>query len=473
VAILAPLCALATAVWAVILVRWGSVLAFAMVVLLAGTIFGPDFYHYNGPFQVSSERILWAALIGFFVIHWRLGKTDLKPLSRGDWVLIGFTIVTVISSKFGPPMTDGSNPFARWLFFIAMPTGLYFAVRSANIQARELRWITNFIILMGLYMAVTAVLEHRGVYGLVFPRYIASPKIWEFYGRGRGPLLNPAGIGVVMTAALGAAMTRWLNTGRFGQLAYGAAILLLLLGCYSTLTRCVWIGAAATVGFITYLHMPKLMRVWAITAGLIAVVGLGGVVASSLLKIKRDKNLSAEESKNSVELRPLLAVLAIDMFQDRPLTGHGFGRYLETHKKYVEDPSWNLPLANALGYHQHNIVLSILVDCGLIGAAMYVAMMINWVRNGFRLYHDKKYPPEIHCLGMTTLAIMIGYFVNGMFQDVLIVSMVNMYVWFFAGLCSGVIIRGGFGAVENAAKEVSQYAVPSGRDRCAGHIQTT
>jgi O-antigen ligase len=444
VAILVPICALATVVWGVVLVRWGSLLAVAIGVLLAGTVFGPEFYHYNGPFQVSSERILWAGLMAMFVIHWRLGKTDPKPFSIGDAFVLALMLVTGISSQTGIPVTDGSNPLARWLFYVAMPTGLYFVVRSAQLRKIDLQRVTAFMIAIGSYLAVTSFLEMRGIYMLVFPRFVSDPANWEFLGRGRGPLLNPSGIGIVMTAAIGAASMRWLDAGRAGKIGYALIVLILLAGCYATLTRCVWLGAAAALGLVTFVHLPRIVRVWLLLSSLIIGLGLGGVLVQSVLELKRDKNLSPSAAKQSVELRPLLAVIALEMFADRPLTGHGFGHYLASHKPYTQQPQWRLPLANATGYHQHNVVLSMMVDCGLAGVLPYLGFLVwtTWI--AVRLAFAKNQDNVIRTAGMTTVCLMIGYLANGMFQDVTIVAMVHMYLFFFAGLSGGIWLRQGY-----------------------------
>lgn len=464
--ILALLCLIAAAVWSVILLRWGHVLTLGAIVLLAGTFFGPDFYHYNGPFQVSSERILWCALLGFFVIHWRLGRTDVKPMCAIDWLVVAFTVFTGISTQFGIPVTDGSNPVARWLFFVAMPTGFYFVAKNSSIREQDIRLLSNFLLGIGIYIAIMAVLETRGLHGLVFPRYIVNPKHWEFFGRGRGPLLNPAGVGIVMTSALGTALMRWYGSGRIGRLGYGVAVLVLLIGCYSTYTRCVWIGAFLTVALIVYLHSSKLFRLWAASAGIIAVLGLGSVAVQAVLEFKRDKNLSAEASKASVELRPLLAIVAIEMFQDRPLTGHGFGHYMEAHKKYVENTQWELPLKNALHFHQHNIFLSILADCGIVVMLIYMAMVVSWFTIAKRLF-DRKLHPDLNVMAFGTMAMLVGYVANGMFQDVTIIPMVNMYVWFFSSICVGVYVRGSLAQAvpllpsqQFAASSITEQRIP-------------
>ena len=64
----------------------------------------------------------------------------------------------------------------------------------------------------------------------------------------------------------------------------------------------------------------------------------------SLLTFKRDKELTAEATAESVKLRPILATIAWQIFCDHPLLGVGFGQYKEEHINYMADRSYDLPL---------------------------------------------------------------------------------------------------------------------------------
>ena len=66
------------------------------------------------------------------------------------------------------------------------------------------------------------------MWALVFPSYIGSTEYVEFYGRGRGPLLNPAGSGILQGLCLLGMLMRWPRVGRLGQLLILACAAVLL-----------------------------------------------------------------------------------------------------------------------------------------------------------------------------------------------------------------------------------------------------
>lgn len=438
-----PLFALAAAVWLIHLLRHGTLPMFGLVVLVAGTVFGPPFFAIDGPFQISSDRVLWLGLIAFFIVQRRLGGTDPKAISRGDWLLLAFVALTAISSQRGGPVPDGSSPLARWIFYIFMPAGMYVVARSATLRSVDLRGISSGLIALGVYLGVTALLETSGAHALVFPRFIVAPENWEFLGRARGPLLNPTGIGIVLTVALGAAVMRWLEPGRVGKIGYGAAVLIIVAGCAATMTRCVWMGAILLLGLIALHYAPRWLRVWSLAAAMLIAGGGGMLFKDQLLRLKRDEHLSASAAEKSIELRPLLAIIALEMFKDRPLLGHGYGHYFEHNQSYTQIRDWGLPLQTAGSYMQHNIVLSLLVDCGLIGAGLLVGLLAWWAACGWHLYRNTSADPEARRFGMVMVAMIVGYLASGMLQDVTVIPMTHMYLMFIAGLTMGVHSRGG------------------------------
>lgn len=433
---------LAVAIWAGVFLRYGSVLLLALAILVAGTVFGPAFYAVEGPFQISSERVLFAALVPLFFIHRWAGRSDPKPLSRGDWLVLGLTGYLACSSLIGGSNSASGNTIARWLFYVALPCGMYFAARGSRITERDLRWLCNGFLGLGIYLAVIAWLEGFGLHSLILPRYIANPEYWEFFGRARGPLLNPAANGILLTAALGVSVTRWLDAGRFGRLAYAAATLLLLGACYFTLTRCVWLGAATAIGWIIFLRLPTRWRIWSLAC----VVICGGLLATTLgedlLKLKRDEQLSASASLESIKLRPMLAAIAWEMFQDQPLVGHGFGHYLDHNGPYAEAHAWEMPLRTATSYVQHNVVLSMLVDTGVIGTCLYLATLAWWCLLAWKLQRHSNNDPTLKTFAGLTMAIGLAYWINGMFQDATIFPMIHMFLWTIGGLLVGLAVRG-------------------------------
>ena len=83
-----------------------------------------------------------------------------------------------------------------------MPLGTYAVARTIRLNVSDMRWVFNTILGLGLYLAITGIFEIKEMHWAVFPKHISDPDVWEFYGRARGPLLNPIANGFLMGMAL-------------------------------------------------------------------------------------------------------------------------------------------------------------------------------------------------------------------------------------------------------------------------------
>jgi O-antigen ligase len=275
------------------------------------------------------------------------------------------------------------------------------------------------------------------MWSFVFPQYIASPAHAEFFGRGRGPFLNPVGCGLYMSAGLFGAVQWWPRCRLMGRsvIALGASVI--LLGIYCTLTRSVWLGAGVGLMMIIGLSIPKSWRVPLLMA--VVMAGTAVIVAKSdqLNKFKRDKYVSAKDMSESASLRPILATVAWRMFLDHPLLGCGFGQYKEHDIEYLQLVVGDLDLEKARPYHQHNVFLAVLSQTGLLGFGAWMIMLGLWTRNAWLVWHSRQAPLWARQHALLTLALLAAYSSNGMFHDVGIINMANMLLFFAAGVSQG------------------------------------
>jgi O-antigen ligase len=431
---LIALFAIAGLVWLVPVIQRGRLIAVALAMLGLGTVFGPDFFHLNGPIQLSIDRVVWLGMFPLAAILWRRGMIQFPRLHRIDYLLLGFVGWSFISAALGDPPPTGTPPVARWLFYILMPAGMYAIARSNRIQQDEVHWISRSAILLAVYLAVTAVLEIRGLHWAVFPKFIINAEQWEFFGRGRGPLMNPSGNGILMSIGLVATSIGMVFAAGRHKLVYLVLTLMILVGVYATLTRSAWMGGVAAIGVVLFVHSSRWQRVLALAV----VVLIGGAsvagLKDQLVRLKRDKNLTAEDAEKSLKLRPLLAVVAWEMFKDRPLVGHGYGHYFANNDPYHSERGYELPLEHARTYAQHNVFLSILVDTGLIGFSLFTSTLLMLAGIGWRLAREARQKCEARWVGLMMLGSIIAYVCNGMFQDVMIIPMIHMFLFFLAGV---------------------------------------
>jgi hypothetical protein len=288
--------------------------------------------------------------------------------------------------------------------------------------------------MLGIYLAMTAVAEKMDWKWAIVPKYIADPKFAEFLGRGRGPLLNPAANGILLTLALCCGIMPLLWYRGIQQIGVLATVPIYLVGILCTMTRSVWLGCAVALIGITVALVPTRWRL----AMAMAVLGCGSLAmlvdVKALLTFKRDRNVTVEQMSESASLRPILAMVAWKMFQDRPLLGCGTNQYLANAKNYLFDRSTNLPLEKVRPYVQHNMFLAMLVENGLITLIPFCCQLVCWTFWSWQLWKSSHLALEYRQLGLVSLGLLSAYIVNGIFHDVLIFPMINMYMFFMAGI---------------------------------------
>ncbi|HUY33055.1 MAG TPA: O-antigen ligase family protein [Pirellulales bacterium] len=427
--------ALSALVWGAALFCRGGLLAGCLAVLLAGTCFGAPFFSLPaGPVPLTSDRLLWVALLVQYLVWRRLGWAEPKPLGKAEYVMGALTAWLCVSTISHDWHVRGSQPAACLVFYYLMPLGLYWVARQSRLSEPALKAMFRCLAIFGVYLALTALAETEQAWSLVFPRYIASPSEVHFFGRGRGPFLNPVANGLVMTVCLAGLLMGWPRLGRWGQLAILPVSLIFALGIYATLTRCVWIGGVAALVIVVGLPMPRAWRAPLIVGSLLVVTAFGLTQWERMLAFKRDQALSEADTAESVRLRPILAAVAWNMFRDRPLAGCGFGHYRDEFVNYLADRSFDLPLEKARRYVQHNTFLALLTETGLIGASVFTTLLVIWGRGAWRLWHAPAAPPAIRQQGLLFLAFLAGYLPNAMFHDLSIIPMLNMLLFFLAGV---------------------------------------
>ncbi|MCR4414949.1 MAG: O-antigen ligase family protein, partial [Thermoguttaceae bacterium] len=432
------------AAWVGVLFVRGGLVAGCLAVLAGGICLGHPWFHLDlGPVPLTTDRVLWVALVVQYVAWRRLGRTDPKPWRVADVALLAFLGVLVASTFAHDWRARGLQPVARLVFFYLMPLGLYWVARQAELTERSVRAVLAVLVALGIYLATTAIAEVASWDAMVFPRYIASPEHPEFLGRARGPLLNPMGNGVLLGTCLAAVLVGWPRCNRLGKLVVVALAALMAAGLYCTLTRSVWLGGALGLLVVVTLPATKAWRAAVFAgAGLVALLVVG-TQWDRLMAFERDRGLSARETADSVELRPMLAEIAWRMFRDRPIFGCGFGQYLEENRNYLADRSSERPLEKARPYVQHNLVLSLLTETGLVGAALFALVLVCWIRQAWTLWRTREAPPWARQFALVFLALVANYGVNGMFHDMSLVPMVHAALFFAAGLNAGVSAHAG------------------------------
>jgi O-antigen ligase len=428
-------------IWGLIIFVRGGLLGGCLAVLLAGTCFSVPFYKIElGPVPLTADRLLLALLAVQYVFWRRFGLAEPKPVGKPEIILLAFTAVMVFSTFRADWTVANYQPLSWLILYYIMPAAIYWIVRQTRFSERTVVTLFGCLAVFGVYLAVTAVAEYLKLWWLVFPTYISTTATQadaEFVGRGRGPLLNPIATGIMVAICFGSALTWWPRLRRGGQLLLIAAAALFLLALYCSMTRSVWMGGILVLALAVGLALPWSWRLPLLGSGLLAITLVVATQWESLVAFKRDEALGADKTAESVELRPLLTAVAWKMFLDRPLLGCGYSQYKTEHRDYVSDRTSDLPLERVRDYIPHNVVLSLLTETGLLGLGLFLAMAFCWLRDGWRLWFDGTQPLWARQQGLLMMIALGVYFINGMFHDVSVQPMMNMTLFFLAGVTEG------------------------------------
>ncbi len=388
-----------------------------------------------GPLPLTLERIGLGVL---FVLAFLTALRQRFESVRWDFVdgvVIAWFAVLSLSVLLTDYQYRNNTPLSRLLFLNAMPMAAYFVLKHSGWQLRHLRVVGIGVVLFGTYLALTAIAEWQQWHVFVFPKFILSTtEVAEFFGRGRGPLLNPIINGMLMSAAVAVLLTWWPTASWRGR---GAIVVLVpVLGCgiVATMTRSVWLGMVAGCGVVVLTMVSPRQRMVLTALAILVALPLGFIAKETLSRFKRDQNVSVEDMAQSASLRPLFVRVAWEMFQDRPITGVGFGQYQKYKRPFHHIHNTELPLQRALPYFQHNVFLAYLVEMGLLGLLSLLVLLATLFWRGWQVATDQSGPHRARCLAAVALAVGTNYVVNGMFHDVSLIPVANFHCFLALGI---------------------------------------
>jgi O-antigen ligase len=433
--------AIVLAVWAAAVLWRGGTLAGCLLVMLAGTCFSTDFFVLDmGPLKLTLDRVLWCVVIlQYLVWRWQ-GWHDPKPLKTSDqwlFLFVGYLALRTFTSDWS---SNNSAPLLHLVLWYVMPLGIYWIIRQSNLSRQAVLTVLGCMAAFGAYLAIIVVAEKFEAYWLVYPQYIVTSmadKKAEFVGRGRGPLLNPMGTGILVVACW-CAMLLWSShwRGVWRALVVPWSVLM-AMAVYCSMTRSVWMGAGLAIAVVAGATVPRHWRIPVLGGAMLAAVLVAATNWERIVAFQRDRNLTAKETADSVRVRPVLAAVAWNMFRERPWFGCGFDQYANEHKYFLADRSTDLVLEKVRGMAPHNVFLAMLTETGLVGLALFAGLLVLWARDAWRLWRSPCAPLWARQQGLLFLAVLGAYLANGMFHHVVYVPAIDMLLFLVAGITAG------------------------------------
>ena len=435
IAIIAALVALT---WGTFCVIRGSLLGGCFAYLVIACCFGGEFYSFDAVgLTWSLDRFYLVGLFIAYLVQWRLGRLQHRPMTWGDALLGGFILV-LIGNTF---MHDWRNNIPDQVPIIMhlvngylIPVSIFWIARHAPVQEKNVTFVHWGLVVFGIYLVVTALLEIGGQWSLVFPRYIADPELGIHFGRARGPMLQSARFGVYLIVCLSAtwlALAWQARLGSWGRLLAVVSFPLYAAAIYYTYTRSVWLGAGLAVFLIAAFTLRGRTRPFVLASMMIAVLIVGIVKRDQLIAFKRE--YTAAETRESTYMRASFTYVSWQMFKEKPLLGYGFGQFTREAKPFLGDRSTSLQLESIRGYVHHNTLLCVLVELGLLGLLFYLATLLYWVRIGWKIWRDPRSAVWIKAHSLLMLTAFAAHLFQLIFRDVSFSPVENTLIFLLAG----------------------------------------
>lgn len=440
-AFLMALFALAGLVWWLGLAHRLPLLWLAALYLVVAGACGYDIYHFEiAGRHLTLDRLLLLLTASAAAWQWWRAETAARPWTGVDRALVVFMIWLVVNTvlhDWQRAAPDQIPIVPHLLDGYLIPLFLYFTARQAALQQRSIYGVYFLLGLFGVYLSLTAFCEVTHAWQFVFPKQIADPQLGIHFGRARGPFLQSVRLGIYLLAALVVTCVPLFWAGCWGR--PGRLLALGLAGLYTaaisvTYTRSIWLGwAAVVVGLCLFAlrGRPRRLAILSLlAAGLLAV----GMTQDRWLAFERE--YGAAETKQSTEMRAVFAYVSWLMVQDRPWTGFGFGHFPHEKEAYLQDRQTRMQLESIRGYVHHNTFLSILVELGIVGCLIYLAVLWGWGRQAWSTWRNPRAPTWMRGHGLVTLLFLGAFLLQMLFHEVTYAPVENGLLYLMTGVTS-------------------------------------
>lgn len=382
----------------------------------------------------EADRLAFAALAAGWFIGVVTGAHPLKRFGLPETLMVLFLLVHVISAVSPHQLPATADLPAQTLIIdgVFLPLAAYVIARQSLTDLRSIRAFLWFMVGLGLYLAVIAILQRFGGQALVFPRQIVDPSLGVNPERSRGPLLNSAADGIIMVFSLAAAL--FLGQQRNLRRRWVALLtaVLLPIGIFATQTRAIYLGAAVVV--LGGALFARGYRRWY----LFLLAGAAAVIAVNFRTfLSADRTQGGVTSAGEVESRLNDWATAAWAFDRKPAFGWGIARFPEVNTVYHQawpGVDWQL----GWGYLSHNTHLAFAAELGTVGLLLWVGIILAVLARSVAAWRRLPHHGVVsRGLVLAFWLSAVTWLLNAAVIDVRLFVAINAILFTWAGIVSG------------------------------------
>jgi O-antigen ligase len=284
-----------------------------------------------------------------------------------EWLLLGSVVLYVVQAVYS---TDHAKAAENIAFFY-VPFGLLFLL------LRDVRW-TRELLLRCLGVAVVLAILFAGVGFVEYYRksLFLNPKVvaanqYDNYFRVNSVFFDPSIYGRFLALVTIAVTTIVLWGRRRREVLIGAGVLAwLLAGLVTSFSESSIAALLLGLAVLAAYRWDVLATVYA-SAALLAIAAVVLLAAPSSLHFGLKG--SGGGANNATSGRANLVSGGLDLFADRPLEGYGSGSFETEYKRHATKSTASSENATSAS---HTIPITVAAEQGIVGLAVYVALLL-------------------------------------------------------------------------------------------------
>jgi O-antigen ligase len=353
-----------------------------------------------------------------------LRERRIPPLARlmAAWIILG-----VASALWS---LDAQGTLHGVFYNMVLPAGVFFAAWRVALEEKGAVRLSWSIVASAMPLAaMVALAAGTGRLSLLQPESGVA-----------GVLRYWPGVGVASTFACLIAPFALLLVAcaRRGDKALGAALLLALLGiAAATLNRAAWPALLLTAAsFVAWLWPGLRLPARRVALGALLAAAAAGWGALQLATSERSPG-AAEAIELAHDSRLQGWREWIGIAAQAPLLGHGFGgSALQTAGREALSASLKKRDPNFQS-HGHNLLLDVTVQLGLLGLAVFLALLASLLHDFWRL-GGRQARGEARLLGAAGTALLVAMLAKNATDDFMAQAMLIAF-WGYAGVVLGAL----------------------------------
>lgn len=321
--------------------------------------------------------------------------------------MFAFTMLCILSWFLTGADSEGAK--FRWLNTIlqlaCFPFLAYYIASNSRYSEHDLKRLLSGVMIIQSYLVFTGLAEYYHISWLIWPKYVSDLASSGQSDRVTGPFANGGILGAALVMNLVCLCVMTSNT-RGAKRIYLNTLTLLSCACiYLTNTRAVWIGLGVVLIVLGFAETR--LRVVARNIGLCllvaALIGVGS-------KFSVFEPTLFSRRQNTIEYRVENLTVGLRVFTEAPLFGVGYGGFA---RNMLEYENVHGDEENALTAGNENTWLGILVDLGLVGLVLYLAIYVALIRSAVRILRNHTVNPVfVRQFAAVALAMLLYMMAN-------------------------------------------------------------